>query len=95
MLHGARPPLALPVSPLTGELDPTSSPLGDDRLATLISRLIARRTDGKIQDLRVLVRGDEIWLCGRCTSFYGKQLAQHAAMEVAMGATLHNEIVVD
>ncbi len=95
MLNGARPPLALPVSPLTGELDPASTPVGEDRLSTLITRLIARRTDGKIQDLRVLVQGDEIWIRGRCTSFYGKQLAQHAAMEVAMGATLHNEIVVD
>jgi len=68
---------------------------GEDRLSTLINRLITRRTDGKIQALQVKVHGDEIWIRGKCSSFYAKQLAQHAAMDVAMGATLHNEIVVE
>jgi hypothetical protein len=94
MFRVTRPEISLPVAPLTGAMDSTIVPASEERLSIVIVRLIERRTGNKVQDLHVLVKGDQISLHGRCASFYTKQLAQHAAMSVAMGATLHNEILV-
>ena len=64
------------------------------RLADTVRREILERTGGKIHDLRVEVRDTEVRLHGRCSTFYCKQLAQHAAMALIAGGTLVNEIEV-
>lgn len=64
------------------------------RLAETIRGEILERTGGKIHDLRVEVRDTEVRLRGRCSTFYCKQLAQHAAMALIDGGSLTNEIEV-
>lgn len=63
-------------------------------LADLIFGTIQRQTSGSIHDLEVEVRRDGVWLRGWCETYYCKQLAQHAAMGVADGEPLTNEIQV-
>jgi osmotically-inducible protein OsmY len=55
----------------------------DKRLAEAIEREIQERTGGKIHGLRVEVGAAGVRLQGRCSTFYCKQLAQHAAMNLA------------
>ncbi len=63
------------------------------RLAS-IKRSVRRQTSGAVQELRVEVTGDTVVLQGRCTNFYCKQKAQHAAMKYLKGETLVNKIEV-
>jgi osmotically-inducible protein OsmY len=68
---------------------------GDVRtLAARIKRAIRRRIGGGVQQLEVDVRNNQVVLSGRCSSFYFKQLAQHAAMLMVGGDSLANEIEV-
>ena len=64
-----------------------------ETLATAIEKAIEQETAGGVADLAVVVRGDRVWLHGSCSSFYCKQLAQHAAMTVP--ATLHLTNCID
>ncbi|HJT30689.1 MAG TPA: BON domain-containing protein [Pirellulales bacterium] len=64
------------------------------RLAARISRVVRRRTAGTIQNLRVEVRRDGVFLDGQCASFYAKQLAQQAAMGLTNDKQLTNRIEV-
>lgn len=64
-----------------------------DRLAASIERAVRRRTAGGVRNLRVEVGRGGIVLEGRCDTFYCKQLAQHAAMNLS-GNPLSNEIKV-
>ena len=74
---------------------PTIAPaLEFGRLAESIERLVQRRTGGKIQGLKVEVQREGIRLQGRCPTFYCKQLAQHAAMDLTPDRVLTNEIEV-
>lgn len=66
-----------------------------ERLAARISRVVRRRTAGTIQNLRVEVRRDGVYLDGKCTSFYAKQLAQQAAMGLTNEKQLTNRIEVE
>ena len=71
----------------------------DKRLADAIEREIHERTSGKIHNLRVEVGAAGVRLQGRCVTFYCKQLAQHAAMNLIEknltgGGPLTNEIEV-
>ena len=63
-------------------------------LAEQVERAVRRETLGAVHDLEVAVDGDEISLHGQCPSFYCKQLAQHAAMLLADGRTVVNQIEV-
>lgn len=65
-----------------------------DRLAARIARVVKRRTAGSVQNLRVEVRRDGVFLDGQCASFYTKQLAQQAAMGLADEKQLTNRIEV-
>lgn len=65
-----------------------------ERLAARISRVVRRRTAGTIQNLRVEVRRDGVFLDGQCASFYAKQLAQQAAMGLTNDKQLTNRIEV-
>ena len=60
-----------------------------------IKRTIQRQTAGGVHQLKVEVTTDTVLLRGRCASFYCKQKAQHAAMNLLSGETLVNEIEVD
>ena len=65
-----------------------------DRLAARIARVVKRRTAGSVQNLRVEVRRDGVFLDGHCETFYTKQLAQQAAMDLADEKPLTNRIEV-
>ena len=61
--------------------------------AATIRRRVAERTSGQIRDLSVAVVSRGVVLSGRTASFYSKQLAQHAAMQMSE-LPLVNEIEV-
>jgi osmotically-inducible protein OsmY len=65
-----------------------------EKLAARIARVVKRRTAGSVQNLRVEVRRDGVFLDGQCATFYTKQLAQQAAMGLADEKQLTNRIEV-
>ena len=65
-------------------------------LAKCVHRAILRLAPGRIRELRVDEKSDQLILSGRCSSFYCKQVAQHAAMDLAQGdRQVSNHILVD
>jgi hypothetical protein len=69
----------------------------DQMSATALEELRARvhrRSCGWVRGLRLLVRGRALVLQGQAPSYYAKQLAQHAIMEVRPRPIIANEIVV-
>jgi hypothetical protein len=62
----------------------------DERLETLMQRRLGNR----IRDLRVWRGPDGLVLQGRTTTYYAKQLAQHAVMELDESPILANDIEV-
>jgi hypothetical protein len=94
-----------PEGPLAAAKDPVvesehkllleSEPVAESRtLALRIHRSILRLAPGWIRDLKVEIRRGTIMLEGQCGSYYCKQLAQHAAMELAEGQQVDNRIEV-
>lgn len=81
---------AQPVSRVTASARSAATRL----LAETVKREVHERTSGKIHGLRVEVRESTVRLQGRCSTFYCKQLAQHAAMALIGEGTLINEIEV-
>jgi hypothetical protein len=66
-----------------------------ESLAEEITRLVQSRTGGQIVGLNVSVAGADVIISGRTTTYYLKQLATHAALDLAgRFATLTNDIVV-
>lgn len=63
-------------------------------LLNRVERAVRRQTGDKVRNLRVRLSQGIYELEGRCGTFYCKQLAQHAAMEVLDGRELHNLIEV-
>ena len=63
-------------------------------LANCIRNRIEMRLPGRIHNLRVLVTENAVLLSGYCSTFYSKQLAQHAAMGVLEYERLINNIDV-
>ncbi len=59
-----------------------------------LESLMARRLGNRIRDLRVLIRPEGMILQGRAATYHAKQLAQHAAMELADLPILANRIEV-
>jgi len=55
---------------------------------------VSRETCGGVRNLRVEVGRGGILLTGRCSSYYTKQKAQHAAMGVPGAEELTNSIEV-
>ena len=66
-----------------------------DALAASIERAVQHETNGGVANLEVVVRNNRIWLHGSCSSYYCKQLAQHAAMTIPGELRLTNCIEVD
>jgi hypothetical protein len=64
-------------------------------LAHSIEIVIRTRTSGLVRGLHVLVLDDgEVVITGRTTTYYAKQLATHAALEVCDDRILTNDIEV-
>jgi hypothetical protein len=63
-------------------------------LSQTIYLAIWRRTSGRIHDLRVRWKPDRVVLGGHCSTYYCKQLATHAALELTSDAVLVNDIEV-
>ena len=59
-----------------------------------LESLIERRLGNRIRDVRVVVKASGLVLRGRAATYHAKQLAQHAAMELATMPILSNEIEV-
>ena len=64
-------------------------------LAKCVQRAILRLAPGRVRELKVEVRQGRIVLQGRCCSYYCKQIAQHAAMDLAENEIVDNQIVVE
>jgi hypothetical protein len=65
-----------------------------EELATSIEQAVHRETGREIADLTVEVSPQGVLLRGHCTTYYTKQLAQHAAMNIPGGNRLINSIEV-
>jgi hypothetical protein len=65
-----------------------------EELAASIERAVQHETGHGISNLTVEVNRDGVLLKGRCSSYYCKQLAQHAAMALPGGSQLVNCIEV-
>ena len=65
-----------------------------EELAASIENAVQRETGHGVRDLSVEVNRDGVLLRGRCTTYYCKQLAQHAAMSLPGGDRLTNSIEV-
>jgi len=65
-----------------------------EQLAASIEQAVWRETGGRVRNLRVEVGRQGVTLTGRCTTFYTKQQAQHAAMAFPAGHPLSNQIEV-
>jgi hypothetical protein len=63
-------------------------------LTGAVERSILARTFGRIRDLRVEVGPEKVVLRGRAPSYYTKQLAQLAAMDLTDGQCVENAIEV-
>jgi hypothetical protein len=59
-----------------------------------LENMLLRRLGNRIRDLRVLFLPDGLILQGRTATYHAKQLAQHAAMELANMPIVANEIEV-
>lgn len=59
-----------------------------------LEALMQRRLGGRVRDLRVSVRDKGLILQGRASTYHAKQLAQHAASELAGLPILANDIEV-
>ncbi len=55
---------------------------------------VQSRLNGRVRDLRLLVRGHGLVLRGRASTYYAKQLAQHGVMDASGLPILANEIEV-
>ena len=60
----------------------------------LLEIQLQRRLGGRVRELRVLVRHDGVILKGWSSTYHAKQLAQHAAMELAEMRIVANDIEV-
>jgi hypothetical protein len=56
--------------------------------------MLLRRIGNRVRDLRVVLLADGLILQGRTATYHAKQLAQHAAMELAGMPIVANEIEV-
>jgi hypothetical protein len=78
-------------------VNPTASSNGALQSPEEIARLktlVRNRLSGRIQDIRVIVHGPGLILCGRTQTYHAKQLAQHVLMEAVRLPILANEIEV-
>jgi hypothetical protein len=73
-------------------LDCGLEPYCPQTLAHFIEQVIRTRTI--VRGLRVEIIDDEVFVTGRTTTYYAKQLATHAALEACDQRALTNDIEV-
>ena len=66
----------------------------EEELAVRIEQAVWRETGAGVRDLLVEVHRDRVFLWGKCSTFYIKQKAQHAAMSISGTGQLTNRIEV-
>ena len=66
----------------------------EEELAVRVEQAVWRETGAGVRDLLVEVHRDRVFLWGKCSTFYIKQKAQHAAMSVSDTSQLTNRIEV-
>ena len=76
-----------------GGIAPHRSPR-QSALEIVIQQRIESRLRGRVRNLQVRASSEVVVLEGQCTTYYTKQLAQHAAMGVLEDEQLENAIVV-
>ncbi|MGC1272921.1 MAG: hypothetical protein WBC44_04385 [Planctomycetaceae bacterium] len=79
----------------TPTTDRTAPDTAADRFVERIEQFVRLRTGGMIHGLHVEVGSDRVVLTGRTSTFYSKQLATHAALDVLDDQTLSNLIEVN
>ena len=62
--------------------------------ASCLETLVQRRMGARVRKLRVIVQHNGVVLQGLASTYYAKQLAQHAAMDLADLPIVANEIEV-
>jgi hypothetical protein len=83
---------------VTGEVAATEPDARAERhrqLAIAIRQRIESRLVGRIRELSVRIKGDTVVLEGKCSTYYSKQLAQHAALGALEDEHLENAISVE
>jgi hypothetical protein len=88
---------AVPETFFQAGTSPMASPvIAEPRLppAEHLEALIQRRLGGRVRNFRVEVRSNGLILQGWAPTYHAKQLAQHAAMEIAGQPILANDIEV-
>ena len=73
---------------------PANRPASQPSLEDVIRERIEGRLHGRIRNLKVRAGTDFVVLEGQCSTYYTKQLAQHAAMGILEDEQLENAIVV-
>jgi hypothetical protein len=73
---------------------PANRPASQPTLEDAIRARIEARLHGRVRNLKVRAGTDFVVLEGQCSTYYTKQLAQHAAMGILEDEQLENAIVV-
>ena len=60
----------------------------------MIERFVRSRTSGMVRGLQVEMVDGHVVISGRASTYYAKQLATHAAFDVAKDLSLTNDIEV-
>lgn len=76
------------------ELYATDSGRQQQPLVDRVESAVRHRTTGVIRGLRVEMIMGELVLSGRAPTYYAKQLATHAALEMCDNLSLDNQIEV-
>jgi hypothetical protein len=83
------------VNDQTVDAEPEGRPERHRQLAITIRQRIESRLGGRVRELFVRIRGDTIVLEGKCSTYYSKLLAHHAALGVLEDEHLENAILVE
>jgi hypothetical protein len=75
-------------------LDPVRRAKRRRQIQITIRKRIETRLFGRVRNLNVRVVDDTVVLEGQCSTYYTKQLAQHAALGILEDEHLENAIVV-
>jgi hypothetical protein len=67
----------------------------DARAVEALEAHLLRRLNSRIRDLTIVAQMDGLVLKGRVRTYYEKQLAQHALMEVSSTPIVSNDIEVE
>lgn len=65
-----------------------------NEFANLVRRNVARRTFAGVQSLKITTEPDRVTLHGICESYYIKQLAQQAVLDLISEEEIVNDIAV-